>query len=295
MKSIDYAFDQPLLADRLKALWADADAGLIDKANAYSRQQELIAEYAQIWEEAMKLPAYPNLKASLCNEIATVEGISDINAVEQRCRNAMLQMKEDWEAGYTDGDEAFVVEYYDKNQAYIYELMWWHTLEEDKSPLAYVSALHLARKHGCRSSLDFGSGVGSGAVLFSQHGISVALADISSTLLNFAHRRLDARGIEASYIDLKTTPLPPASYDFISAMDVFEHIAEPEKSVDILVDALRPGGIIFGRFAVEDDDDRPSHIAKDFTAAFQRFRDRGLEECWRDEWLWGHQAFRLKA
>jgi SAM-dependent methyltransferase len=118
------------------------------------------------------------------------------------------------------------------------------------------------------------------------------LADISSTLLDFSRRRLKARGISAIFIDLKDSKLPTGKYDFITAMDVFEHIAEPEKAVEPLAGALRPGGILFGRFNVESDENHPSHIARDFGPMLDRLAELGFEECWRDEWLWGHQAFR---
>jgi SAM-dependent methyltransferase len=103
---------------------------------------------------------------------------------------------------------------------------------------------------------------------------------------------LKSRGIPATFIDLKTSELPSEKYDFITAMDVFEHIAEPQKAVEPLAAALRPGGILFGRFNVEPDEDRPSHIARDFGPMFNRLTELGFEECWRDDWLWGHQGFR---
>ena len=33
-------------------------------------------------------------------------------------------------------------------------------------------------------------------------------------------------------------------------------------------------------------------ITYDFRLTFERLAELGVEECWRDEWLWGHQAFR---
>lgn len=286
-------FGKPLLPARLKTLWNETGQSL-DKDACYARQQQWIGEYAAVWAEALRLPDEDNLKLSLCRELGHLENCRDLAEVERRCRNAMLQMKKDWEDTVSDGDAGSVVEYYDRSAHYAYELMWWHTLEEDQSPLAYVCALHLAVQNGCTSALDFGAGVGAGALLFARQGMTVALADISSTLLDFARRRLEARQVEATYIDLKTDPLPAGAYDFITAMDVFEHIAEPEKTVDVLAAALCPGGILFGRFSAEPDDDRPSHIAQDFTATFQRLADLGFEPCWEDDWLWGHQAFRKK-
>ena len=106
------------------------------------------------------------------------------------------------------GDRQSIEQFYDTSQATIYELMWWHTLGDDNSPLAYVTALHFAQQHGCQRYLDFGAGVGAGGILFARHGLEVTLADISSTLLGFSQWRLDRRGLAATYIDLKVGRLP---------------------------------------------------------------------------------------
>ena len=280
------------LAPRLKALWAEVEAGRLTIEQGYARQQEWIGGYAEIWADGLLLPGENDLRRSILIELGNLESCDDLAEIESRCRSAMLKMKEEWNVGFREGDAEFVVNYYDKSTNYPYELMWWHTLAEDQSPLAYVAALNLALRNGFTDSLDFGAGVGSGGLLFFRHGFRIALADISSTLLDFSRRRLKARGIPATLIDLKTTELPSERYDFITAMDVFEHIAEPEKAVEPLATALRPGGILFGRFDVLPDENRPSHIARDFGPMFNRLNELGFEECWRDDWLWGHQGFR---
>ncbi|HEY5742729.1 MAG TPA: class I SAM-dependent methyltransferase [Terrimicrobiaceae bacterium] len=284
--------DEALLPSRLKDLWSEVLAGRLTEEEYAARFEEWIGVYAKIWADALLLPGENDLKHSLCLELGKLESCDDLAAIEQRCRMAMLKMKEEWNEGFREDDKEFTIRYYDLSTNYAYELMWWHTLVEDRSPLAYVAALHLALQNGCKQSLDFGAGVGSGGLLFFRHGLTVALADISSTLLDFCRRRLAARSVPASFVDLKTDELPSGKYDFITAMDVFEHIAEPEKVIDSLAGALLPGGILFGRFNVDFNEDRPSHIAHGFGATFNRLAELGFEECWRDDWLWGHQAFR---
>lgn len=143
-----------------------------------------------------------------------------------------------------------------------------------------------------RAILDFGSGVASGGLLYVRHGFDVTLADISSVLLDFGAWPFQQRGLPARFIDLKTERLPRAAYDFVTAMDVFEHLTEPLGAVDTLDDAPKPGGYIFGRFASEIDPDRPMHIVQDFGPVFARIAEKGFTEVWRDDWLWGHQVFR---
>lgn len=286
----------PILAQdpvptRLKLLWRDVESGKLTKSDFADQQESLLESYKEIWADALKLPGEQNLTHSLCLEIAQLTGCKDVDLVEKRCRKAMHAMKEEWDQKVQLDNEKSIEHYYDQSEEYAYELMWWHTLEEDTSPLAYVCALHLALKQGCSSAMDFGAGPGTGSLLFASHGIDVTLADISSTLLDFSRRRLKARNIPAAFIDLKVEAPPKDAYDFITAMDVFEHIAEPEHTAEMLADCLRPGGILFGRFSSEDDPERPSHIARDFQPMFDRLNVLGFTEIWRDEWLWGHQAF----
>lgn len=277
---------------QLKNFWSEVHAGRLTSERFVEKEESLLQAYIEIWSDAMRLPGEDNLTHSLCLELGRLTGCDDLDVVKERCRRAVHAMKEDWESTVREDDEKTIEEYYDKSEHYAYELMWWHTLEEDRSPLAYVCALHLALKNGCASAMDFGAGTGAGSLLFARHGAEITLADISSALLDFSRRRLEARGVPATFIDLKTDTLPERTYDFITAMDVFEHIAEPEKTAEMLAGSLRPGGILFGRFAAEEDPERPSHIAKDFQPMFDRLAELGFSEIWRDEWLYGHQAFR---
>ena len=74
-------------------------------------------------------------------------------------------------------------------------------------------------------------------------------------------------------------------------MDVFEHLTDPETTVELLHRALRPGGLLFARIQVEDAGEHPQHIVRDFEPTFAHMRELGLVETWRDAWLWGHQLF----
>ena len=58
-----------------------------------------------------------------------------------------------------------------------------------------------------------------------------------------------------------------------------------------IADALRPSGVIFGRFHVDPDDERGLHIIHDFEPCFERLKELGFVQIWEDDWLWGHLAF----
>src|SRR5262245_31078410 len=236
-----------------------------------------------------------DLKLSLLGELADYLQSDDLRAVEARCRAIGQELKDDW-GRIVDRDDASSIErFYDRSQAHLFELMWWHTLIDDETPLAYVLALEFARRLSGRRYLDFGAGVGSGAILFAREGFEVALADISSPLLRFGEWRLSQRGLTGQILDLKTLDLPAQAFDVITTMDVFEHLADPVAAVDQLAAALRPGGHVFGRFAAHEDPERPQHIVFDFEPTFRRLAGLGFVEVWRDDWLWGHQVFQKAA
>jgi SAM-dependent methyltransferase len=189
-------------------------------------------------------------------------------------------------------DTRSIDRFYDQGQGYLLELTWWYTLVANHGPLAYVLALDFVRqRQNGRHHLDFGGGVGAGGLLFARHGFHVFHADISSTLLRFSQWRTERRGLSAEFIDLKDAFLPPNTFDAITAIDVFEHLPDPVKAVDHLAIALKRGGFLFGRFAAEPDEDRPQHIVFDFGPVLDRLASLGFTKVWRDECLWGHQAF----
>jgi 2-polyprenyl-3-methyl-5-hydroxy-6-metoxy-1,4-benzoquinol methylase len=282
---------EKLLPDQLQHLWQSVVAQELTTEEFTAVQERMTEEYRAIWKQALLLSGHQHLQGSLLAEIGRYEGCPDMMEVQHRCQNAVANVRQEWQEHVDPDDHHSVEQFYDASQAMLYELMWWHTLNEDASPLAYVTALRFAQQRGCCDYLDFGSGVGSGAILFARHGFQVTLADISLRLLGFSRWRLDWRGLPAHYIDLNTTRLPSQAFDFVSAMDVFEHLIDPLGTVEHLWAALKPGGFLFARIAAEPDEDRPQHIVQDFEPTFERLRSLGFIEVWRDEWLWGHQVF----
>jgi 2-polyprenyl-3-methyl-5-hydroxy-6-metoxy-1,4-benzoquinol methylase len=279
-----------LLPDRLKAVWGAVEHGQLSVEDATRQQEQLIDEYRAVWHQALDLQGHAGPEHAALEELAAYFSGIDRVELERRCMAATTHLKADWPEG-GEKDERAVEQFYDANDAHIFDLMWWHTLRDDTSPLAYVVALDFARRHDCRRYLDFGSGVGSGAILFARHGLVTTLADISATLLRFARWRFARRGLPATFLDLKASALPHDAFDMITAMDVFEHLTDPIAAADQLCAALKVGGYLFGRFAAEPDENRPQHIVLDFRPTLARFEALGFVPVWRDEWLWGHQVF----
>lgn len=282
--------DKPLPI-RLREMWLSGTQNGMSREEFNVIQSRELDQLAAIWTHALQLPDRDDFVDSTLHELGRWRGINDLAIVRGRCENALRSLKLRWERTVREVDARYVEKYYDAADEYIEELMWWHTLVDDNSPLAYVVALEFASSVDCNTCLDFGSGVGSGALLFRRHGFGVTLADISPMMLSFCKYRFDARGLDASFIDLKQSELPVSAFDFITAMDVFEHLVDPAGTVDLLHHCLKPGGYLYGRFASEVDPDRPEHIVQDFQPVFDRFAELGFQEVFHDDWLWGHQVF----
>ena len=275
--------------DRLRQLWSDVEAGRISREACVREEGRLLDGMRAQWEQALVESPATDLRSALLGEVAAYAK-ADLDETERRCSGALAALRDEWQRE-VDPKRRVSVERFYESATTIYELMDWHSLRDDNGPLAYVIALEIAREHRVERCLDFGSGVGSGALLFGVAGIHTTLADISSTLLDFCRWRLDRRALAAKFVDLKREALPEASFDMILAMDVFEHLADPVDAVERLWRALKPGGLLFARIHAEADPDRPHHIVRDFAPTFERMRALGLVEIWRDGWLWGHQLF----
>ena len=282
---------EQLLADQLKELWhlVEEKKFLTEKFNV--EQERGLAEYRKIWTEALLLVGYQDLQKSLLDELGLYVKCQDSAEIQRRCKGAVENLAREWREKVDPRDRRSVEHFYNETETELYELMWWHTLSEDISPLSYVTALKFALRQGCRSCLDFGAGVGSGSILFARHGLKVGLADISSPMLAFSRWRFKVRRLRAQFFDLKTRSIASESFDMVTAMDVFEHLADPVEGVERLWTVLKPGGFLFGRFGDEPNEDRPLHVVQDFEPTFRRLRELGFAQVWQDEWLWGHQVY----
>ncbi|AHY47922.1 mycofactocin system glycosyltransferase [Rubrobacter radiotolerans] len=216
-------------------------------------------EPRELWTEALLLPGHADLRRSLVGELAEYLG-SPEDEVEGRCRTGAELLAAEWRAAGPQGAEE-VERFYRTTDAYLYDLTWWHTLTEDESALAAVEALRTAKEHRARTVLDFGAGIGSLGLLLSRWGFDVTLAEINAGLADYARHRFRRRGLSATFIG--PDHLPEAAFDFVSAVDVLEHLPEPLPVFERLARALKPGGTLFVHLPPEEDGSRPMHLWHD--------------------------------
>lgn len=97
----------------------------------------------------------------------------------------------------------------------------------------------------CLVGGDFFCGTGYGTHLLANHPhIYMMGVDASQEAVSFANRYY---GGERIFFSSKVFPfdLPKAYFDFIVSFESIEHVEDSEKFVRIMIDALKPGGILF--------------------------------------------------
>lgn len=180
----------------------------------------------------------------------------------QRIERSGTDFPAEWERMVTDpSDPQQLVRFYNESQAELFEQIAWHASE----PIHHRSLVcaDLASTLPGRDFLDYGSGIGSNALVFGLAGFRVTLADIADPLRNFARWRCERRGIPVRTIDLKRETLDASSYDVVTCFDVLEHVPAPLEAVRRIRDGLRLGGVFFLYAPFGFDPVRPMHVVHD--------------------------------
>lgn len=214
-------------------------------------------EYAARWRAALA-PRTGDVRRELIIEASEYCGIA-FEEAERRVERSGEEFGEEWRRAVTEpSDPAQLVRFYNESRAELFEQIAWHASEPIHHRSLVCADLALTR-HG-REFLDYGSGIGSNALVFGLAGFRVTLADIADPLRNFARWRLERRGLDVRTIDLKQQGLEPGRYDVITCFDVLEHVPDPLAAVSRIRDALRPAGTFFLYAPFGPDPDRPMHV-----------------------------------
>jgi 2-polyprenyl-3-methyl-5-hydroxy-6-metoxy-1,4-benzoquinol methylase len=246
-----------------------------DVGKRRSLSQTMSAENIAKWREALLLPGETDPAESGVRELAEYFGVSREEAT-RACRDALGDSKREWESAPRRTPDQ-IVDFYRRTRSYLFEHVWWHATDLGENS-ANVEILNYASRRGARAYLDFGSGVGSNAILFARHGFEVALADVSETMLDFARWRLERRGLPAEFINLNLRPLPRDRFDFATAVDVCEHLTDPQAEFRRIAESLKLGGAFVFNQRVGEDAERPMHILTTAAPILRSIRQNGLRE-----------------
>ena len=241
--------------------------------------KKLMQAYQARWEDALLLPGEKELVSSALHELKSYFPF----IAPEEIRECFLESKELfaelWHKQKVDPrSKESLVRFYNETTLEIFELMHYHSATWDQGPLNYVCALELAKQMGCRTYLDYGSGIGSGGLLFSKEGLPATLCDISTPLLTFAQWRFSQRELQATFVDLKKAD-PKVSVDLITCFEVLEHVQDPLALLRKFHGLLNDGGFLVVTAPFGKDDIHPMHIVHDERLT-RRFRGQGFQIRW---------------
>lgn len=240
---------------------------------------------------ALMAPGTGNLMEDLLGEAADFFGLSPAEA-RDRAASATQAFAEEWRAKQVDPANATqVVDFYNTSEAEVFDLIGWHA--EDQIHHRTFHCVDLAVAQGATTLLDYGSGIGSDAIVAANAGLAVTLADVSDRLLAFARWRCERRGFTVQTVDLKRAAPPVNAFDAAICFDVLEHVPDPPATVGTIADALRPHGLLFVHAPFGRDPLRPMHITH-ADVLTPRMRSLGfqLEQIEFPSYLWAPRVYR---
>jgi SAM-dependent methyltransferase len=215
--------------------------------------------------------------------------------VEALLAGATERFTDEWRRRVSDpSDEKAVTRFYNESDTELFDLVRWHVEDRIHYRTLMCADVAMSRCRG-REYLDYGSGIGSDALIFAAAGFRVTLADVSEPLLKFAAWRCRRRGYDVRVIDLKRDRLPTARFDAVVCFDVLEHIHRPLRTLRSIHEAMAPGGLLFVHAPFGEDPDRPMHVVHEDVLT-PRMRETGFH--WRGdlesafpEWLWAPRVY----
>lgn len=197
----------------------------------------------ETWRRSLVLDGLDDPVESALRELSLYFDISEDEA-RQRCLNWERDSVAEWEAGDRASREG-LLEFYHTTRSWIFDTVWYHAQQyHGIQPAESVMIAERLAGMTPGKHLDFGSGPGSTSLFFHRLGWQVSLADISTTLLNFARWRFAQRSLDAEFYDLNQGELPSEAFDLITACDVMVHVPDPSATLRQLHRALKPGGLL---------------------------------------------------
>jgi SAM-dependent methyltransferase len=214
-------------------------------------------DVAAAWT-ALMAPTTNDIRTELIQEAAEYLGIPVAEAWD-RLHGAGERFNKEWHASVGgSADPEKIREFYNMTDTELFELIEWHAA--DAIHYRTLTVRDMASRQPGRSYLDYGSGIGSDAVAFSDAGFDVTLADVSDVLLGFAAFRCRKRGVHVRTLDLKTQSLPEDAFDAAICFDVLEHIPDPLPVVRRIAASLKAGGLLAMHAPFGEDPHHPMHV-----------------------------------
>lgn len=128
---------------------------------------------------------------------------------------------------------------------------WW----DPHGPMAPLHWMNPARlqfikahlKGGRLTGLDIGCGAGLLTEPLARMGHRMTGIDGAADALAVARSRADAEGLPVNYVqgEVPHATIKKNAYDFVTALEIIEHVDDPRVFVRAALDCLKPGGTLF--------------------------------------------------
>jgi 2-polyprenyl-3-methyl-5-hydroxy-6-metoxy-1,4-benzoquinol methylase len=136
-----------------------------------------------------------------------------------------------------------LLEFYRTQSNWIFGSMWYHANQATTAAQPQIVDVFDALGHLAPGRhLDYGCGVGSASLLAHCLGWNVALADVSTTFLDFARWRLSRHGVAAAFYDPTRDELSTDTFDLVTAFNTMVHIRDVPETLVKVHRAMKLGG-----------------------------------------------------
>jgi len=199
---------------------------------------------------------------NLYKELAEYLG-RDLTLVEARCNGANVEQAWKWEQ-YKDDP----LKGYREDDLYIFDLTHYQTRLQKSGMLGWFR--RTIRENGWKTGLDIGGGIGENTIIACEEGVKMKYCDVKgSKTMEYAKWRFDKYGVYPTIENEKYKI--NMDFDFIVAMDVFEHMVDPKPVIEAVAKHTKylfcnPDQIMFNWLY-------PQHISKFTLEPYFRHED----------------------
>ncbi len=154
--------------------------------------------------------------------------------------------------------EEDIINFYKKTDAYVYDLSV-ESIRSTRIEWRDSILLYLSQFDNKDTLLDFGGGVGTESIFFSNASLKTTYYDLPSITADFAQYRIKQYANNDIKIALDEKKL--TSYDVVVCLEVLEHLVDPIKTMKLIYSKLKKGGLVFLSESFDlIGDNYPSHL-----------------------------------
>jgi len=203
------------------------------------------------------------LPVSDLNLLAEFTGLAEDECLLRLCEAEPGTMAAAWHRA-SPRTPSEIRRFYSQADEYVWELLAWNASKAYESYVSRVARLSEVRPSEQHPrALDYGSGVGTAALLLAELGYQVTIADVPGPTLDFAKERLKRHGVAVDVVEIGdgVPNLRAGGWNVITSFDVLEHVPDPVGVSKALVRALAPhgGAAVVASFGAGDE--HPHHLA----------------------------------